>query len=172
MATPAVSPCLSVRKKRTSKFGRPRALSLRVEVVLDLEPELARERLGPGPDEQVVLGEFGYRPGDERRGADALERRDATRPAPGSVHAAGIELDDTVRVGESAVAGPHLGWIVLGNVHARDEGSRARHRPDGNGLRGDGAHRLRRPVRRRRRTRDVRARVSAGGGPYDSARRQ
>ena len=99
-----------------------RARLFRVEVVLDLEPELAGEGLGAGPDEEVVVGEFGHRLRHERRCADALERRDAAGPAPGSVHAAGVELDDAVRVGESAIADPHLGRVVLGDVHARDEG--------------------------------------------------
>ena len=103
-------------------FEPQRARRLRVEVVLDLEPELARERLGAGPDEQVVVGEFGHRLRDERRSADALERRDAPGPASGSVHAARIELDDAVRVGESAVSDPHLRRVVLGDVHARREG--------------------------------------------------
>jgi hypothetical protein len=92
-----------------------------VEVGLDREAHVTRKLLGSAADQQMMIGVVHYRLRHLRRCAHTLETGDATRPALRAVHAARVELHDTVGVRQSTVADPRLLWIELRDVHAGDE---------------------------------------------------
>ena len=92
-----------------------------IEVVLHLEAHVSREVLRALPHEQMVVGvlQDGFR--HERWGADSFDRGHSTGALRGTVHAAGVELDDSLRVRKSAVADAHVERIELREVHSGDE---------------------------------------------------
>ena len=108
---------------------------LGIEVVLDLDAEVAGEALGAGADEQVVVGLVHDQLRDLGRGADALETGHASGAPLGAVHAAGVELHHAVGIGEPAVAHGILFRIELEDVDSGDQGvehvAPLRHEPPG-----------------------------------------
>ena len=93
-----------------------------VQVVLDLEAHHAGELLRTRAHQQVVVGVFHDRLGHQRGGAHPLEPRHASGLLLRPVHAAGVQLHHSVRVGQAAVADPGLGGVEFGDVHPRDQG--------------------------------------------------
>ena len=69
----------------------------------------------------MVIGVVHHRLGHQRRRPHALEAGHRAGALLRAVHARGVELDDTVGVGEGAVADAGLERIELGNVDAGDE---------------------------------------------------
>ncbi len=97
----------------------PRLLG--VEVVLDLEAELAREILRALAHQQVMVGLLHHRLGDERRCAHALERRHGAGLPLRAMYAGSVELHDAVGVGQAAIAHAVVLGIELHDVDAGDE---------------------------------------------------
>ena len=74
-----------------------------IQVVFDLEPELPRKVLRSVADEQVMVRTLHHCLCAQRRGADAFERRHTAGAFRRAMHAARIELNDSIRVRQSSV---------------------------------------------------------------------
>ena len=86
-----------------------------------VKPMLPREPLRAGADQQVVVGVLHHRLRDQRGRAHALERGHPAGPLLRAVHAARVELDDAVGIGQAAVADARVLGIELDDVDAGDE---------------------------------------------------
>ena len=93
----------------------------RVQVVLDGEAHLAGELLRPVAREQVVVRVVHHGLRHERRRAHALDGRHAAGALLRAVHAAGVELDHAVGVGQPAVADAGLERVELRDVDAGEQ---------------------------------------------------
>ena len=72
-------------------------------------------------DDQVVIGRIHDLLRDEGWCADAFEARDAAGAFPRAMHAAGVELDHPVGIGQTAVADARVLRIELDDVDAGNE---------------------------------------------------
>ena len=97
------------------------ARGLGVEVVFDLNPMRARERLRARAHQQVMVGVLHHRLRDQRRRAHALDAATAPARFIGPCMHERVELDDAVGVRQGAVADAGLERIELRDVHAGDE---------------------------------------------------
>ena len=84
-------------------------------------PTLRAKLLRALADQEVVIGDIHHLLRDLGRRSDALDGGDPSRALPGTVHAAGIELDDAVGVRQTAPADAVSVGIELDDVDAGDE---------------------------------------------------
>lgn len=94
----------------------------RVQVVLDREAHLPRERLRILPHQQVMVGVLQHRLGHQRRRAHAFQRRHRARALAGAVHHGGVQRHHAVGVRQAAVADAVVLRVQLVEVDAGDDG--------------------------------------------------
>src|SRR4029450_9978873 len=75
-----------------------------------------------GANEQMMVGLLHHRLGDERRRSNTLQRRNTAGSLLWSVHATGIELDDSVGVRQASIANARVFGVPFDDVHAGDHG--------------------------------------------------
>ena len=97
------------------------ARQLGVQIAFDREPHVARETLRARADQEVVIRDIHHLLRHLGRRFDPLEAGDPSRALPGTVHAARIQLDDTLRVRQTAVTDARVRRIELDDVDAGDE---------------------------------------------------
>src|SRR5207249_5001026 len=92
-----------------------------VQVVLDLETHVSGEVLGTFSYQQMMIGLVHHRPRRQGRRAHAFKSGHSAGSFLWSMHAGGVELNNTFGVGQAAVAHRILQWVEFEYVDTSNQ---------------------------------------------------